>query len=230
MEELARLLVEQFAGRVDERASRWLKLIQDNGSDLVQRVEGILAVSRVGVGQGSVTAVDPTLVIGEVVKGHAGEIQQLQATIQIEPGLPLVACHRAYLRQVFDNLMSNALKYARPAEPPSITVSHRIENHMVCFSVIDRGIGIPEEQRARVFQPFIRLLQSEATGSGIGLAIVQRIVELYGGRVWIEGNGHEGCTVKFTVPWLREDRDAVIAGTSGSRIPEVENVSSKGLS
>jgi len=230
MEELARLLVQQFAGRVDERASRWLKLIQDNGSDLVQRVEGILAVARVGVGQGSVTAVDPTLVIGEVVKGHAGEIQQLQATIQIEPGLPLVACHGAYLRQVFDNLMSNALKYARPGEPPSITVSHRIENHMVCFSVTDRGIGIPEEQRARVFQPFIRLLQSEATGSGIGLAIVQRIVELYGGRVWIEGNGHEGCTVKFTVPWLREDRGAVIAGTSGSRIPEMEDVSSKGLS
>jgi len=229
MEELAKLLVQQFAGRVDERASRWLKLIQDSGSDLVQRVEGILAVARVGVGQGSVAAVDPTLVIGEVLKDHAGDIQQLQATIQIEPGLPFVACHRASLRQVFDNVMSNAFKYVRPGEPPSITVSHQIENQMVCFSVTDRGIGIPEEQRARVFQPFVRLLQSDATGSGIGLAIVQRIVELYGGRVWIEGNGHDGCTVKFMVPWLREDRGAVIAGTNGSHIPEVMDVSSEGL-
>jgi len=229
MEELAKLLVQQFAGQVDEQASRWLKLIQANGSDLVQRVEGILAVARVGVGQGSVTAVDPTVVIGEVLKDHAGEIQQLQATIQIEPGLPFVACHRASLRQVFDNVMSNAFKYVRPGEPPSITVSHRIENQMVCFSVTDRGIGIPEEQRARVFQPFVRLLQSDAIGSGIGLAIVHRIVELYGGRVWIEGNGYDGCTVKFTVPWLREDRGAVIAGTNGSHIPQVIDVSSKGL-
>lgn len=230
MEELAKLLVQQFAGQVDERAARWLKLIQDNSNDLVQRVEGILAVARVGVGHGPVTAVDPTLVIGEVLKGHAGEIERLRATIHVEPGLPLIACHGAYLRQVFDNLISNALKYARPGEAPTITVSHRIEDHMVCFSVTDRGIGIPEEQRARVFQPFVRLLQAETTGSGIGLAIVQRIVELYGGHVWIEGNGHDGCTVKFTVPWLRDhDGGAVIAGTNASDIPEVVDVPSTGL-
>jgi signal transduction histidine kinase len=229
MEELAKLLVQQFAGQVDERTSRWLKLIQDNGSDLVRRVEGILAVARVGIGQGSVTAVDPALVIADVLKSHAGELERVRAAIHIEPDLPLVACHGAYLRQVFDNLISNALKYARPGAPPSITVSHQIENQMVCFSVTDRGIGIPEAQRARVFQPFVRLLQLEATGSGIGLAIVQRIVELYGGRVWIEGNGHNGCTVKFTVPWLRDDGGAMIAGTNMSDVPEVVDVSSKGL-
>jgi signal transduction histidine kinase/CHASE3 domain sensor protein len=230
MEELAKLLVQQFDGQVDERTARWLKLIQDNGSDLVQRVEGILEVARVGIGQGSVTAVEPALVIGDVLKGHAGEIERLRATVHIQPGFPLVACHGAYLRQVFDNLITNALKYARPGESPSITVSHQIENHMVCFSVIDRGIGIPETQRARVFQPFVRLQQSEATGSGIGLAIVQRIVQLYGGRVWIEGNGQDGCTVKFTVPWLRDyDGGAVMAGTNVSDIPEVVDISSKGL-
>lgn len=229
MEELAKLLVQQFAGQIDERASRWLKLIQDNGSDLVQRVEGILAVARVGVGQGSVTAVDPTLVISEVLKSHAGEIERLRAKVHIELGLPLVACHGAYLRQVFDNLILNALKYARPGEPPSITVSHQIENHTVCFSVTDQGIGIPEEQRARVFQPFVRLLQAESTGSGIGLTIVQRIVELYGGSVWIEGNGHDGCTVKFTVPWLRDEGGALMTGTKVSDLPEMVDISSKGL-
>jgi len=229
MEELAKLLARQFTGQVDERTSRWLQLIQDNGSDLVQRVEGILAVARVGVGQGAVTAVDPNLVIGEVLKGHAGEIERSRATIRVEPGLPLVACHGAYLRQVFDNLMSNGLKYARSGEPPSITVSHRIENHMVCFSVTDRGIGIPEEQRARVFQPFVRLLTAEATGSGIGLTIVQRIVELYGGSAWIEGNGREGCTVKFTLPWLRDEGNGFVAGSKASDFPEVADISSKRL-
>ena len=229
MEELAKLLVQQFAGQVDERTSRWLKLIQDNGSDLVQRVDGILAVARVGVGQGSVTAVDTILVISEVLKGHAGEIERSRATVHIESGMPLVAYHRASLRQVFDNLISNALRYTRPGKPPSITLTHRIDNQMICFSIKDRGIGIPEEQRSRVFQPFVRLLQAEATGSGIGLAIVQRIVELYGGHVWIEGNGDSGCTVKFTVPWLRDEGATVIAGTGESDIPEAVDVSPTGL-
>lgn len=229
MEELAKLLVQQFDGRVDERTSRWLKLIQDNGSDLVQRVEGILAVARVGVGQGSVTAVDPTLIIAEVLKGHAGELERLRATVHIEAALPLVACHGAYLRQVFDNLISNALKYARPGEPPLIAISYRIENHMVCFSVKDRGIGIPEEQRSRVFQPFVRLMQLTSTGSGIGLTIVQRIVELYGGQVWIEGVDGEGCTVRFTLPWFQEAWGASRLDADASEKWDVIEVSQKGL-
>jgi signal transduction histidine kinase len=125
--------------------------------------------------------------------------------VHVEPGFPLVACHGAYLRQIFDNLVANALKYPRPGEPPALTITSKTGQHMVCFAVQDRGIGIPIEQRQRVFQPFVRLHPSDTTGSGIGLAIVQRIVALYGGQVWIEGEEGEGCTVKFTVPWLRDD-------------------------
>lgn len=76
---------------------------------------------------------------------------------------------------------------------------------MVCIAVQDHGMGIPLEQRQRVFQPFVRLQPSDTRGSGIGLAIVQRIVALYGGQVWIEGEEGEGCTVKFTLPWLHRD-------------------------
>jgi len=228
MEELARLLVQQFAGQVDERTSRWLQLIQENGSDLVQRVEGILAVARVGVGQGSVTAVDPMLIVGEVLKGQAGDIERLRATVRIEAALPLVACHGAYLRQVFENLISNALKYSRPGEPPCITISSRIDNQSVCFSVADCGIGIPEEQRSRVFLPFVRLAQSNATGSGIGLTIVQRIVELYGGQAWIEGVAGEGCSVKFTLPWFRDVWETPQSDAGPSGRPEVIEVSQKG--
>ena len=79
---------------------------------------------------------------------------------------------------------------------------------MVCIAVQDHGIGIPMEHRLRVFQPFVRLQPIDTPGSGIGLAIVQRIVALYGGQVWIEGEEGEGCTVKFTLPWLRNDLTA----------------------
>jgi signal transduction histidine kinase len=107
---------------------------------------------------------------------------------------------------VFDNLFSNALKYARPGEPPSIVIRSHIDRSVVCFSVSDRGIGIPVDQRTRVFQPFVRLRQTEVPGSGIGLAIVRRIVEFYGGQVWIEDSEAPGCTVKFTLPRLGDVR------------------------
>ena len=72
------------------------------------------------------------------------------------------------------------------------------------FSVSDNGVGIPESERRRVFEPFVRLRPAATKGSGIGLAIVRRIVELYGGEVWIEPGIREGCTVSFTLPVLGE--------------------------
>lgn len=229
MEELAKLVVQKFSGQVDASTAKWLRLIQENGSDMVRRVEGILEVTRVGVGQGSVKAVDPRLVIDDVLKALAGEIDGLQATIHVEPGFPLVACHGAYLRQVFDNLVSNALKYAKPGVPPELTISSQTGKDKVCFAVQDRGIGIPRDQRSRVFQPFVRLGQTAAQGSGIGLAIVQRIVELYGGRVWIEGAEGEGCTVKFTLPWLSQESGATGHAVPDANFSEVVDVSQNDL-
>ena len=205
MEELAKLLAQKFSGQIDERAAKWLKLLQENGKDIVERVEGILEVARVGTGQGSVSAVDPRLVLDSVLKSYAAEIEHLGAVVHVEAGFPLVACHVAYLRQIFDNLVSNALKYYRPGEAPVLKITSTTGRHMVCIAVQDLGIGIPMEHRQRVFQPFVRLHPADTRGSGIGLAIVQRIVALYGGQVWIEGEEGEGCTVKFTLPWLRSD-------------------------
>lgn len=229
MEELAKLLRRQYGDRIDERAARWLALIQENGEDLGRRVEGILAVARVGSGQGAVTAVDPSMVMSEVLKDRAEEIAQQRASVRVEPGLPLVACHGSYLRQVFDNLISNAIKFARPGEPPSIHVSAQMLDQMVCISVSDGGIGVPLAQRQRIFHPFVRLGRSTAPGSGIGLTIVQRIVELYGGQVWIEGAEAEGCTVTFTLPSFSGAGDGAppVIGSSGS--PETVDVSTGGF-
>jgi signal transduction histidine kinase len=121
-------------------------------------------------------------------------------------------------------LISNALKYAKPGEPPLITITSQTEKHTVCFSVRDRGIGIPSDLQARVFQPFVRLGPADVSGSGIGLTIVQRIVELYGGRVWIEGTDGEGCAVKFTIPWLNQEPGAAHGAISEAALPDVVNV------
>jgi signal transduction histidine kinase/CHASE3 domain sensor protein len=229
MEELARLLVQQDSGQFNDRTKRWLSLIEENGRDLVQRVEGILTVAHVGADQETITAVDPTTTIGEVLKARADEIARLRAVVYVEPGLPLVTCHHTYLRQIFDNLVSNALKFTRQGEPPVVRISGRVQGLMVAFSVEDHGIGIPSTQRTRVFQPFVRLLMSEAAGDGIGLTIIQRIVELYGGKVWIDGAEGPGCTIQFTVPSFQEQEGASHAGIQASRLPGVVDVVRRGV-
>ena len=229
MEELARLLVQQDSGQFDDRTKRWLSLIEENGRDLVQRVEGILTVAHVGADQEAITAVNPTAIIGEVLKARADEIGRLRAVVHVEPGLPLVACHGPNLRQIFDNLVSNALKFTREGEQPVLRISGRVQGPMVAFSVEDHGIGIPPTQRTRVFQPFVRLLMSEAAGNGIGLTIIQRIVELYGGKVWIDGAEGPGCTVQFTLPSFQEREGASNARMQASRVPDVVDVVRRGV-
>jgi len=200
MGELARLLIQQDTVQFDTKTKRWLSLIEENGRDLVQRVEGLLTVASVSADSGTLTAVDPTAAIGEVLKARAEEIAQREAVVHVEPGLPLVACHGTNLRQIFDNLISNGLKFARDGGLPVVKVSAQLHGTMVMFAVEDNGIGVPSSQRTRVFQPFVRLLTSDAPGSGIGLTITQRIVELYGGSVWIDSAEVPGCTVRFTIP------------------------------
>jgi|CXWL01.1.fsa_nt_gi signal transduction histidine kinase/CHASE3 domain sensor protein len=224
MEELARLLLQQDRGQFDDRTKRWLALIEENGRDLVQRVEGILTVALVGADQEAVTVVDPSAIIGEVLNGRADEIVRLGAVVYVEPGLPLVTCHGAYLRQVFDNLVSNAFKFTRDGESPKVKITGRQQGSMVVFSVEDRGIGIPSSQHTRVFQPFVRLLMSEAAGDGIGLTIIQRIVVLYGGTVWIDNTEGAGCTVKFTVPSVQEQEAASNGGMRALMNPNVVDV------
>lgn len=202
---LARLLLKDHREQLDEQAKKWLTMIEWNSKDMSERVEGILAVARLGAHQSPVVAVDPGAVLADIVKSRAEEIERRRATIQVASDLPLVACHSAYLRQVFDNLVSNALKFARPGQNPRVCIEGVVEGQRVCFTVADDGIGIPPDQRERVFHPFVRLRSSEAPGSGIGLSIVRRIVELYEGKIWIEDARQGGCAVKFTVPWFAEE-------------------------
>jgi signal transduction histidine kinase len=158
--------------------------------------------------------VDPALAIGEALKALAGELEARKMRVHVANPLPLVACHRAYLRQVFDNLISNAIKFSGDRPDPEIRIEAKSKDNRVQFSVADNGCGVPPQSRARVFEPFVRLTPASAKGSGIGLTIVKRIVELYGGQVWIEPEGPPGCTVMFTLPALS---DFSAAGHPGYR-------------
>jgi signal transduction histidine kinase len=200
--QLAMILREDFGDRLDVKAQKWIELLEFSSKEMVERVEGILNLARIGGKKLSLIAVDPSLVIYDVLKSYGDEIHRRGAVVEVASSFPIVACHPEYLRQVFDNLISNSLKYARPGTAPMITISSSIEGVKACFTVTDEGIGIPSDLRTKVFQPFVRVMESSEPGSGIGLSIVQRIIELYEGEIRIEGNEGEGCTIKFTLPCL----------------------------
>ncbi|HZS11290.1 MAG TPA: ATP-binding protein [Nitrospirales bacterium] len=208
---LATMLRERYSASLDEHGRRWLQMMDDNGKELTERVRGLLEVARLGAHAENVGAIDPSVVINDVLKSCANEIDSAHAHVDVQHSLPLVPCHRAYLRQIFENLILNALKFSQGAAKPEIRVRAVRQADRVCFTVSDNGPGIPESQRERVFEPFVRL-KPDLKGSGIGLTIVKRIVELYGGRIWIESPPEGGCAVQFTLPVLGE---LDLTGTSG---------------
>jgi light-regulated signal transduction histidine kinase (bacteriophytochrome) len=115
--------------------------------------------------------------------------------------MPSLRIHTTQLQQIFQNLVGNAIKYRRPEIAPVINVSARQEGESWLFSVSDNGLGIEAQYKERIFGLFKRLhTGDEYSGTGIGLAICQRIVERYHGRIWVESELGRGSTFSFTLP------------------------------
>jgi signal transduction histidine kinase len=113
--------------------------------------------------------------------------------------LPKILVQETPLLEIFQNLIANAVKYRREGTTPRIRVSARPDDGQWEFSVADNGKGVPEKHRETIFLPFKRLHGGEIPGTGMGLAICNRIVKHLGGRIWVESNG-SGATFRFTLP------------------------------
>ncbi|MBI3444724.1 MAG: PAS domain S-box protein [Magnetospirillum sp.] len=163
---------------------------------------GLLEYSRIGrdaphADMDLATAVDDALDNLKLLIADTG------ASITVAPNLPRIAGNRLELMRLFQNLIGNALKYRFPDRPPVIAVECRGQDHEWIITVADNGIGIAEEDRARVFGIFQRLVTAnQYEGTGIGLAICQKIVEGHAGRIWVEGNDGEGSRFMIALPAL----------------------------
>jgi light-regulated signal transduction histidine kinase (bacteriophytochrome) len=161
-------------------------------------VRDLLAYTQV-TGTDDVEETDAMQVLSETLADLGNSIAENSARIT-HGELPLVKIHKVHLRQLFQNLTANALKY-RSERPPLIHVTAEKQAGQWLFSFSDNGIGIAAEYRESIFGLFKRLHGSNAySGTGIGLAICKRIVERYGGRIWVESALGEGSTFYFTLP------------------------------
>lgn len=142
--------------------------------------------------------VDCNEIAHAVLENLSGLISQTDAVVTCDP-LPAVSAHTSPLIQVFQNLIENAIKYRRPAERPAIHIGAERLSSYWRFSIRDNGIGISQDYYRLIFGVFKRLSQ-HTPGSGIGLAICERVVERYGGRVWVESEVGAGSTFYLTLP------------------------------
>lgn len=196
----SRILVEDYAETIDENGKRVLDIIRSNTQNMGRLIDDLLAFSRLGRKQIEAAPVDMSDLANDVFQQLKSELpnQKIQLNLTSLPG---ATGDPALIRQVFINLLSNAAKYARPRAETVIEVSGRCENGDCIYSVKDNGVGFDMKYAQKLFGVFQRLHSvEEFEGTGVGLAIVQRIVHRHGGRVWAEGKVDEGATFYFSLP------------------------------
>jgi light-regulated signal transduction histidine kinase (bacteriophytochrome) len=181
--------VQEFLGYIVDAVRRMSNLLND-----------LLVYSQVTEGRAEQTEdVNCETVLTATLMNLDSAIQESKAKVTHDP-LPTVPFDFARLTQVFQNLVSNAVKYRRADTEPRIHVSAAEGANEWTFGVSDNGLGIDPRYREQVFGVFKRLHGKEFPGTGMGLAIVKKIIERRGGRVWVESSLNTGSTFHFTIP------------------------------
>ncbi len=193
-------LLESRAGdELDDESREYLDFAVDGGKRMKQMIDDLLSYSRVESGRQELKAVDMNKALSQSLNDLRVSIEESGASVTYGP-LPTVVANLEQVVQLLVNLIGNAIKY-RGKDPPHIHVSANRNGHETVFSVRDNGIGIEPRFQERIFQMFQRLhTREEYPGTGIGLAIVKKIVEVHGGRVWVESEMKKGSTFFFTLP------------------------------
>jgi signal transduction histidine kinase len=161
-------------------------------------ITDLLDYARVGADLGAAGPVDTSSALDAALTDLGPALADSGAEVTREP-LPIVWASFRPVQQLLANLVSNAIRF-RSAAPPRIDVRAERDGDMCRFSVRDNGIGIDRRYHQRIFIMFQRLHGADRPGTGIGLAICRKVVELYGGRIWVESEPEQGATFFFTLP------------------------------
>ncbi|MGO4880341.1 MAG: ATP-binding protein [Bryobacteraceae bacterium] len=193
------IVARRYHHLLDDDGRLYLGFLTESGRRLATLVNDLLAYARASRAELSQSVVDASVALEDALSSLTESMRESHATVTYDP-LPQVHMSEAHLQQLFQNLVGNALKY-RDTVPPIIHISAVGQGGFWRFSVEDNGIGIDPQYKEKIFGVFKRLHHDRKySGTGIGLAICQRVVERYGGRIWVESEPGNGSTFFFTIP------------------------------
>jgi PAS domain S-box-containing protein len=196
----SRIFMEDYADKVDEEGARLLGIIRSNTQNMGRLIDDLLDFSRLGRKQIEPSKIEMDSLAREAFAEIISDPLARQPQLHLEK-LPAAYGDPVLLRQVFVNLLSNAVKYSKPKERATIEIGSRIVDGNNVYYVKDNGVGFDMKYGHKLFGVFQRLHSAEEfEGTGVGLAIVQRVVNRHGGRVWAEAKVNEGATFSFTLP------------------------------
>jgi PAS domain S-box-containing protein len=196
----SKILLDEHAGQLDAEGRRLLDVIRSNTRNMAQLIEDLLSFSLVGRRELDVTSIDMTSLARAVVAQLAPAPAGTRVEVTVDR-LPRAVGDRTLIRQVLDNLVSNALKFSASQPVPRIEIGasdDRTDDSV--FWVKDNGVGFDMQYHQKMFEVFQRLRPTEFEGTGVGLAIVERILRRHGGRVWAIGEPGAGATFYFSLP------------------------------
>jgi signal transduction histidine kinase/integral membrane sensor domain MASE1 len=196
----ATLLERRYKDRLGNDANQFLAAIRESVGDMRDLIDDLLALSRANAGNLDLATVPLQEVVAKACQQLAADIKTAGARVDYA-GLPRVRGDSRMLTQVFQNLIANAIKFQRPGATPIARISARRQGTEWWISVQDNGIGIDKEHQEAVFLMFKRLHAADAyPGTGVGLALCRKIVQLHQGRLWVESTPGEGSTFIVALP------------------------------
>jgi PAS domain S-box-containing protein len=199
------LLAKRYAGKLDEKADRYIHYAVDGATRMQQMISDLLAYSRVGSKALDLRLTECETVVAASLENLRAAINESGASVTWDP-LPTFMADPMQLCQLFQNLLGNAIKFKREL-PPHVHISAVDGGSEWLFSVRDNGIGIDPKNAESIFQVFYRLHgREEYPGTGIGLALVKAVVERHGGKIWVDSEVGVGSNFRFTIRKMQMNR------------------------
>ncbi len=189
---------EDFPERLDGEATLYFNFINSAVERMRNLISGLLSFSRIGT-SGSVEQIDLNQTLSRIKDDFSSLIEEKKIIIESDV-LPAVVGHKIEIKQLFQNLISNAIKFAKPGVTPYIKISFDETANFHNFHITDNGIGVPDKDFTKIFDMFSRLHSTkDYEGQGIGLAFCKKIVELHHGNIWVTSKFGEGTTFHFSL-------------------------------